>query len=77
LNVEDDPYEAPIFAYIKEMDQLVEANIISSEVDEEDSIACPDGGMTKSHDEEECMVLEITCLEDTMMNFEEEEKARN
>jgi hypothetical protein len=46
LNAKDDPYEAPIFAYSKEMDQLVEANIISSEVEEEDSIACPNGGMT-------------------------------
>jgi hypothetical protein len=36
-NVKDDPYEAPIFAY-KEMDQLMEANIISSKVEEEDSI---------------------------------------
>jgi hypothetical protein len=77
LNAKDDPYEALIFGYNKEMDQLVEANIISSEVEEEDFVACPDGGMTESNDEEESMVLEITCLEDTMMNFEEEKKARN
>ncbi len=75
MNVEDDPYEAPIFAYNKEMDQLVKANIISSGVEEEDSIPCPNGGLTESYDEEENMVLEITCLEDTMMNFEEEKKA--
>jgi hypothetical protein len=57
------------------MDQLVKANIISSGVEEEDSIPCPNGGLTESYDEEENMVLEITCLEDTMMNFEEEKKA--
>jgi hypothetical protein len=32
-NVKDDPYEAPIFAYSKEMDQLVEVNIINNEVE--------------------------------------------
>jgi hypothetical protein len=32
-NVEDDPYEAPIFAYSKEMDQLMEVNIINNEVE--------------------------------------------
>jgi len=29
-NAKDYPYETPIFVYGKEMDQLVEANIISS-----------------------------------------------
>jgi hypothetical protein len=77
LNAKDDPYEALIFAYNKEMDQLVEANMISSEVEEEDFIACLDDGMTESDDEEENMVLKITCLLNTMMNFEEENKARN
>jgi hypothetical protein len=32
LNVKDDPYEAIIFAYNKEMDQLVEANTTICEV---------------------------------------------
>ncbi len=45
-------------AYNKEMDQLVETNIISSNVEEEDFVACPngrmkesDGEMEESHDE--------------------------
>jgi len=42
-NVKDDPCESPIFAYKKEMDQLMEANIISSKVEEEDSTTCPNG----------------------------------
>ncbi len=54
MNVEDDPYETPIFAYNKEMDQLAEANTISNEV-KEDFVACPYGGMMKSNDEEENM----------------------
>jgi hypothetical protein len=35
------------------MDQLLEANIINNEVEEEDCETCPYGGMTKSDDEEE------------------------
>jgi hypothetical protein len=35
-NVKDEPYEAPIFAYSREMDQLMEANTISNKVEEED-----------------------------------------
>jgi hypothetical protein len=62
LNANDDPYEAPIFAYNKKMDQLMKANIISSEVEEEDSVPCPNGGMMESDDEEKNMVLVITCM---------------
>jgi hypothetical protein len=51
-NEDDDPYEAPIFAYSKVMDQLVEVNIISNEVEEEDYKTCPNGGMTELDDEE-------------------------
>jgi len=50
-NVKDDPYEAPIFAYKKEMDQLMEANIISNKVEEGDSTTCPNGRTMESNDE--------------------------
>jgi len=51
-NVKDDPYETPIFAYNKEMDQLMEANIISSNVEEEDSTTCPNGKTMELNDQE-------------------------
>jgi hypothetical protein len=51
LNVKENPYEAPTFAYNREMDQLLEANIITNKV-EEDFITCEDVKMTKSNDEE-------------------------
>jgi hypothetical protein len=41
-NVKDDQYEATIFAYNKEMNHLVEANTISSNVKEEDFTTCLD-----------------------------------
>jgi hypothetical protein len=52
-NVKDDPYEAPIFAYSKEMDQLVEVNIINNEVEKKNYKTCMDGGMIESDDKEE------------------------
>ncbi len=55
MNVEDDPYETPIFVYNKEMDQLVEANTINNKVEEEDSTTCPYDGMMELDDEEENM----------------------
>jgi hypothetical protein len=51
-NEDDDPYEAPVLAYSREMDQLVEVNIISNEVEEDDCKTCPYGGMMKLDDEE-------------------------
>lgn len=53
---EDDPYEAPILTHNKEMDQLVEANTISSKVEEEFA-SCTNGGMTKLDDEKENNML--------------------
>jgi len=50
-NEDDDPYEAPIFVYNRVMDQLVEVNIISNEVEEEDCKTCPNGGMMELDDE--------------------------
>jgi hypothetical protein len=44
--------EAIVFAYNREMDQLVEANAINSEVKEEDYKTCLDGRMTKLDDKE-------------------------
>ncbi len=46
-DAKDDPYETLILAYSKEMDQLVEVNIIRNEVDENDYDTCPNGRMTK------------------------------
>jgi hypothetical protein len=56
VDVRDDPYEALILAYGREMDQLVEANTISSEEKEEDCETHLDDEMTKSNDEKERMV---------------------
>ncbi len=35
VDVKDDPYKALVLTYSREMDQLVEANIISSKMEEE------------------------------------------
>lgn len=56
-NVEDDPYEAPTLTYSKEMAKLVEANTITSKVEEEDSTTCVDAKMMKLNDEEEGTML--------------------
>jgi hypothetical protein len=72
LNAKDDPYEAPILAYNREIDQLMEANTISSEVDEEDFATCPNGEMMESYDKKESMVLKTPCLENTMTDSKEE-----
>ncbi len=72
-NVEDNPYEAPTLTYNKEMDQLVEANIITNEVEEEeDSTTCADVGMTESDDEEESTMPKPQSLEENMTNEEED-----
>jgi hypothetical protein len=52
LNAKDDPYEAPILAYNREIDKLMAANIVSSEVDKEDSATFPNGEMMELDDEE-------------------------
>jgi hypothetical protein len=71
-NVKDDPYEALVLAYSREMDQLVEANTISNEVEEEDFVVCPNGEMTKLNDKKESTVPNTPCPEDAMSNEEEE-----
>jgi hypothetical protein len=73
LNVKDDPYEAPIFAYNREIDQLMEANTISNEVDEEDSTTCPNDEMMELNEEEKNMVVKTPCLENTMTDSNEED----
>jgi hypothetical protein len=55
-NAEDDPYEILAFAYNKEMYQLVEANTITSKVEEEDPATCIDAEMTElDHKEKNTM----------------------
>jgi hypothetical protein len=72
LNAKDDPYEAPILDYNREIDQLMEANTINSEVDEEDPTTCPNGEMMESNDEERNMVLKTPCLENIMTDSKKE-----
>jgi hypothetical protein len=43
-----DPYKALILTYSKEMDQLVEANTNTSEVEEKDFEVCIDGKLIES-----------------------------
>jgi hypothetical protein len=50
-------YEVVILAYNREINQLMEANTISSKVDEEDSTTRPNGEMMELDDKEESMVL--------------------
>jgi hypothetical protein len=71
VDVEDDPHEAPILAYSREMNHLVEVITINSEVEEEDYETCPNGEMTKLDDEEKNIVLETPCPKDLMTNEEE------
>ncbi len=52
-NAKDDLYETSTFAYNREMDQLVEANTIINEVEEEDSIECVNVKMMELDDENE------------------------
>lgn len=52
-NAKDDPYETQVLAYSKELNQLVEANTIISEVEEDDFVVCVDERRTKLDDEEE------------------------
>ncbi len=68
VDAKDDPYKTLVFTYNKEM----EANIISSEVEEEDCETCPYGGMMESDDEEESIVPKTPCLEDVMTDEEDE-----
>ncbi len=51
-NAKDDPYEAPKLTYNIKMVQLMEANTISNEVEEENCETCWDGGMMELDDEE-------------------------
>jgi hypothetical protein len=60
-NIKDDPYEAPIFAYSREMDQLMEASTISSKVEEEDYETYPYGRMTELDDEEKNTMPKRCC----------------
>ncbi len=53
--MKDDPYEAPFFAYNKEMDQLVEANTTICEVEEEQFGTCANGGLIKSNEDKNTM----------------------
>ncbi len=57
MNAEDDPYEVVILAYNREINQLMESNTISNEVDEEDFATRPNGEMMELDDKEESMVL--------------------
>ncbi len=71
-DVKDDPYEALVLAYNREMDQLVEAITISNKVEEEDYETCPNGRMMELDDEEESTMFETPCLEDVVTDEEEE-----
>jgi hypothetical protein len=51
-DVEEYPYGASILAYNREMDQLVEIDTITCEVEEDDSKACAYEGKMESDDEE-------------------------
>jgi hypothetical protein len=60
------------------MDQLVETNTISSNVEEVDFVACPNGRMKESnveteesHDEEENMVFLTPCSKDATIESDE------
>jgi hypothetical protein len=50
----------------------VEANITINEVEEEDSRACVDGGLTKSDEEDKSTIPKTQSLEENMTNEEEE-----
>jgi hypothetical protein len=50
-------------AYKREMDQLMEANTITSEVEEDDSTTFINEGRTKSNDEEESTMPKTLSLE--------------
>ncbi len=69
-NVKDDPYKALVFTYSRELDQLVEANTISNEVEEEDFVVCPNGEMTESNDKKESSVPNTPYPKDVMSNEE-------
>ncbi len=47
INVDDDPYETLAFAYNREMDQLVVANIVNNKVEEENILGLDDKKKTK------------------------------
>jgi hypothetical protein len=71
-HTEDDLYEALVLAYSREMDQLMEANTISSKVEHDDFATFSNDRMTKSNDEEENMVLRTPSPKNAMMGDEEE-----
>lgn len=51
-NIEEYPYEATVLAYNREMDQPVEINTITCEVEEDDFGACPYEGKMELDNEE-------------------------
>jgi hypothetical protein len=55
-NAKDNPCEAPALTYSKEMDQLVEANIITNDMEEKDSTICADVRMMELDDEKKSMM---------------------
>ncbi len=55
VDVKDNPYKTPILTYNMEMDHLVEVNIISNKVEEEDCETCPNGEMMESDDEKKTL----------------------
>ncbi len=72
LDEKDDPYVALTIASNKEMDQLVEANTITSKVEKEDFTTCTNVGMTELDDEEDNMIPEPQSPEENMIDEEEE-----
>jgi hypothetical protein len=65
-NAENDPYETPTLAYNREMDQLVVANTVNNEMEEEN--------IPGLDDEEESEGPKTTLLGDTMTKLDEEEE---
>jgi hypothetical protein len=66
INVEDDPYKTFALAYNREMDQLVVANIVNNEVEDEN--------ISGLDNEEENKGLETTHLGDTTIDSNEEKE---
>lgn len=74
-DIEDDPYEMLVFAYNKEMDQLMLTNsFTTSEGEEFKSPTCPKQGMIEIDDEEETTIMITTCPKNVMTNSNDKEK---
>jgi hypothetical protein len=65
-DVKDDPYETPTLVYNREMNQLVVANIINSEVEKENILGL--------NDKEGSEGPETTHLRDTIIDSDEEKE---